>query len=57
MADGGFTQNGLRALVGCPVVSLDAEGQDPDVMFTTLKTANDLNYIMAAGTVGTSDTI
>lgn len=56
MADGGWVQNGLRSLVGCPVISYSTEGQDADVIFETIKAANDLNYIMGAGTEGTTDT-
>ena len=56
MADGGYVQNGLRSLVGCPVVSYATESQDADIIFDTLKAANDLNYIMGAGTDGANDT-
>lgn len=55
MADGGFVENGLRALIGCPVVSYRTKNQDANAVFSTLKSANDLNYVMGTGTFGSND--
>lgn len=33
MADGGFMENGLRSLVGCPVFSYNSTHEDADVAF------------------------
>lgn len=51
---GGWAQNGIRAFTGAPVfeywmVDLTI---DSDAVFTILKAANDLNYILGAGTDG-----
>jgi len=55
MADGGFMENGIRSLVGCPVVSYTTDSISADDAFTALKAANDLNYIMGTGTTGGAD--
>lgn len=73
-SDGGWTQNGIRALTGAPVFTyyvydvyasyVNTEGQNAglpglyenfsnDEVFTLMKAANDLNYILGAGTDGT----
>ena len=36
-ADGGFVQNGLRALIGCPVYSYLTSNQNADTVFAVLK--------------------
>ena len=54
MSDSGYKANGLKAVVGCPVASYSTSGQDADLLFTVIKDANALNYIMAAGTTGTT---
>lgn len=54
-ADGGMMENGIRALIGSPVVSYKTEGADADQVFTTLKNADALNYVMGTGTFGASD--
>ena len=56
MADGGFTQNGLRSLVGCPVYSYVAADLAADTAHALAMNADSLNYIMGAGTTGGSDT-
>ena len=55
MADGGFVENGLRALMGCPVFGYRTSGQNADTVFSTLQAADNLNYVMGAGTIGESD--
>lgn len=55
LANGGFMENGLRALVGCPIFSYRTLYQSANGAFTLLKTANELNYIMGAGTSGSSN--
>ena len=69
-SDGGWTQNGIRALTGAPVFEYYTydiyadyglpglfEDFSDDEAFTLLKAANDLDYILGAGTDGTdSDT-
>ena len=59
-ANGGFVPNGLRSLVGCPIsdyISYEqyAETAAEDT-WTTMKAADDLDYILGAGTIG-SDTM
>jgi hypothetical protein len=56
-ANGGFVESGLRTLIGCPVVSYQTEDEDADTVFTTLKDANDLDYVLGCGTTGGTDTI
>ena len=55
---GGFTQSGLRALVGCPVYDFKSEDnyEFPTEVWQFLKGADDLDWIMNAATSGTSDT-
>jgi hypothetical protein len=55
--EGGFAGMGLAAFVDCPVSSYSTSGQDADLVFTSLKSANDLNYIMTAGTANYDDTV
>ena len=54
---GGFGGNGLAAFVDCPVASYSTASQDADLIFTSLKSANDLNYIMTAGTANYDNTV
>ena len=35
-ADGGFVENGLRALIGCPVMSYNTAIQNADTVFNEL---------------------
>lgn len=55
MVDGGFVENGLRSLVGCPVFSYSTAGLIADETFTVLAAANNSNYIMGADTRGGND--
>ena len=56
MADGGFVENGLRSLVGCPVYSYTTTDQDADTVHALIMNADSLNYIMGAATAGSTDT-
>lgn len=54
-ADGGFVENGIKALIGSPVFSYLTKSESADTIFTRLKWANDLNYVLGTGTFGSSD--
>lgn len=57
--DGGFVTNGLRTLIGAPVfyyaISEGSVNANATLLFSTLTAADQLKYIMALGTDGTSD--
>lgn len=56
-ANGGFVPNGLRSLLGSPIFDNVSEDQTSySDVWTTMKAADDLNYILGAGTFG-SDTL
>lgn len=56
-ANGGFVPNGIRSLVGCPVNDyLSAEQKLYGQVWTTMKAADDLNYILGSGTYGSDST-
>ena len=55
MADGGFMENGIRSLVGCPVFSYNTTTETADSAFVKMKEGNELNYIMGTGTDGAAD--
>ena len=52
---GGWAQNGIRAFTGAPVFEYWVKDitSDADTLFASLKAANDLDYILGAGTDGT----
>jgi hypothetical protein len=55
-ADGGFVHSGIRALLGCPVFGYNSEDQtNYSSVWRFLKAADDLNYILGAGTDGVTD--
>ena len=55
-ADGGFVHSGIRALVGCPVFGYkNALQTSYTTIWTFLKAADEINYILGSGTGGTSD--
>jgi calpain-12 len=55
-ANGGFVPNGLRSLVGCPISDYLSEDQaDYSLVWSEMKAADELDYILGAGTIG-SDT-
>lgn len=53
--DGGFITEGISTLTGCPVYKYNNTLQTDDGAFTAIKAANDLNYILGAGTNGGAD--
>ena len=57
LIEGGFNENGLKALLGCPVLSYPTEGATASEVFAVMKTAESLNYLMSADTRGGSDTM
>ena len=57
LAAGGFNENALKALVGCPVITYATANQTADATFTLMKTADSLNYLLSADTRGGSDTM
>ena len=57
-ANGGFVPNGLRSLVGCPISDyLTEENTDAHVVWTAMKEADGLDYILGAGTFGSDDEV
>ena len=57
-ANGGFVPNGLRSLVGCPVSDyLTIEETDASEVWARMKAADDLNYILGAGTFEPDDIV
>jgi hypothetical protein len=60
-AEGGFTVSGLRSITGAPVFTYKTSaigtgsGLTMDATFDLLKAANDANYPMGAGTIGSGD--
>lgn len=52
--DGGWAQNGIRAFTGAPVFEywMSELTDTEDELFETMKAANDLDYILGAGTDG-----
>lgn len=54
-ANGGFVETGIRSLTGAPVFTYYAGDMTDDELFSSMKEANDLDYIMGAGTYGLSD--
>ena len=56
-ANGGYTATGIRALTGVPVFDyywsfLNMTESDNPAVWSVLKAADDLNYILGAGTIG-----
>ena len=55
-ANGGFIPNGLKSLVGCPITDFLSEDQTSATaasdVWTVMKAADDLDYILASGTIG-----
>jgi hypothetical protein len=59
-ADGGYTGNGIRALTGAPVYEYfteDLVNREPDEIWETFRVADDLDYILTAGTFGSDDSL
>ena len=55
-ANGGFVPNGLRSLVGCPISDyLSADQESYSDVWAEMKAADELNYILGAGTFGSDD--
>jgi hypothetical protein len=58
-AQGGFVQTGIRYMTGAPTETFTltdyADQAAIDALWTTLKTYNDANYMLGAGTTGGSD--
>jgi hypothetical protein len=54
-ANGGFVPNGLRSLIGSPVFDYTSTEQTYADTWTTMKAADDLSYILGAGTYGSDD--
>ena len=55
-ANGGFVTTGITSLTGAPVFDyLSYEERDPQDVFDRMKAANDLHYILGAGTFGDDD--
>ena len=57
--DGGFTQNGLRAVTGAPVFSYfskDIKFNQQGILWEMVHLADEAGYLMSAGTDGDSDT-
>lgn len=52
-ANGGFVETGIRSLTGAPVFTYWADELTDDELFSSMKEANELDYIMGAGTYGT----
>ena len=52
-ANGGFIPNGLRSIVGCPVSDYTSYEQYYLYAWDELKAADELDYILGAGTIGT----
>lgn len=51
-ANGGFVENGIRSITGAPVFTYYPEDHTAAEMFTMMNEANNLDYIMGAGTYG-----
>lgn len=55
-ANGGFVPTGLRSLVGCPVVDYLSELEtDYEDVWTRMKAADELDYILGSGTFGSDE--
>ena len=56
-ADGGFSETGIRAFVGCPVYGYsNADNTEfPEEVWEFLKTSDELDWILSATTNGGSD--
>jgi len=53
--DGGYITEGMTTVTGCPVFHFNSSEITDAAAFTAIKAANDLNYILGAGTAGGSD--
>jgi hypothetical protein len=51
-SQGGFVENGIRSLTGIPVETYYSYESDATTTYTMMKSANDLDYILGAGTYG-----
>lgn len=53
--DGGYITEGMSTLTGSPIYHYNTTEITDDAAFTAVKAADDLNYIMGAGTNGGTD--
>ena len=55
-SDGGFVQNGMKAMLGCPVFTYFVSEEDPEATWRYLKILDEIGeFVIGAATTGVSD--